>query len=244
MKRTNTINIIQQKILRRILHLRLQPIRVFCFHQVSETFDESYMYRMDWLQTDAFKSEIKNLQEQGYKFIPLTEAFQHLQNDKFRLCKYAVLTADDGWSSLRNILPWLNEQQIPVTLFLNPAYFDGKHYREKDSETYLTQEEIEYLYEQYPLLTIGSHGWDHTDATKLPLEEFTKQLSDSVTVLKKLPNYVPFYAFPYGRYSNNRIDAVLQLGIVPLLVGANKNYRAIKYIDREVLGYKNTNDIQ
>lgn len=224
------------KIKRKLLHLCLQPIRVFCFHQVSDEFDESYMYRMDWLQTDAFKSEIKNLREQGYIFISLSDAFQHLQNDKYRLRKYAVLTADDGWASLRNILPWLNEQQIPVTLFLNPAYFDGKHYREKECEPYLTQEEIDHLYEQYPLLTIGSHGWNHADATKLPLEEFTKQLSDSATLLKKLPNYVPFYAFPYGNYSNNRLDASIQVGLTPVLVSGSKNYLAKKYIDRELLG--------
>ena len=218
------------------MKLRLQPIRVFCFHQVSDTFDEGSMYRCDWLQTDDFKNKIIDLQDEGYTFISLPDAYKKMQNDVFRCRKYAVLTADDGWESLHNILPWLGERQIPVTLFLNPAYFDGKHYREKKGERYFLQNEIEHLYEKYPLLTIGSHGMEHKDATKLSVEEFSKSLRNSIDLLQKLPNYVPFYAFPYGKYTNKSISIVNSMGVVPVLVSGGKNYNTKKiYLDREPL---------
>ena len=44
------------------MKLRLQPIRVYCFHHVSERFDGSTMYRIDWMNIDAFKQAIKALQ--------------------------------------------------------------------------------------------------------------------------------------------------------------------------------------
>lgn len=237
MKKTDSINIIHQKILRRLLHLRLQPIRVFCFHQVSETFDEQTMLQEDWLPIDVFKQEVKKMRKEGYVFISLPKAYEKLTHDTFRFRKYAVLTADDGWASLRNILPWLNNQQIPVTLFLNPAYLDGKHFRERDTEQYLTWCEVKTLREHYPLLTIGSHGWDHTEATKLSIEEFSLLTSDSIASLKELPGFIPFYAFPYGKYSSKHINAIRQLGLVPILVGGNTNSNYARgVIDREVLG--------
>ena len=102
------------------MKLRLQPIRVFCFHQVSDEYAPLTMWEEDWTQTELFKRNIQNLKERGYTFISLPEAYFKLKNDSFRREKYAVLTADDGFKSMLNILPWLIEQRIPVTLFVNP----------------------------------------------------------------------------------------------------------------------------
>lgn len=43
------------KIRRKLLKLRLQPIRVFCFHQVSETFDEAYeKWKHNWYRRKKY----------------------------------------------------------------------------------------------------------------------------------------------------------------------------------------------
>ena len=125
-----------------MLRLRLQPIRVFCFHQVSDEFEPNTMKPCDWMRTEAFKDTILKLRR-DYAFISLQEATKHLKHDSFRRKRYAVLTADDGWASMKNILPWLAEQGIPLTLFLNPSYLDGKHFREKTTEKYMTINEID-----------------------------------------------------------------------------------------------------
>ncbi len=226
------------KIRRKWTKLRLQPIRVFCFHHACEAFDASVMYQIDWLQTDVFKGEINRLRAAGYTFISLYEAYEHLQHDSFRRKKYAVLTADDGWASLKEILPWLNNQQIPVTLFLNPLYLDGIHYREKESEKYLVWDEVKSLAEIYPLVTIGSHGWEHIDVTTLTIEEFKQSITHSKAALAQLSNYMPFYAFPYGQYTREYVHLVKELGLVPLLVSGNQNVLYRGYIDRELLGLK------
>ena len=104
--------------------MRLQPIRVFCLHHVCEQFDADAMYACDWMALDEFKQKIIALRRQGYQFISLTDAYEYLKKDWFRRKKYAVLTFDDGYKSLKEVLPWLEKQKIPATLFINGKYLD------------------------------------------------------------------------------------------------------------------------
>ena len=118
------------KIRRKWMKLRLQPIYVFCFHHVCETFDAASMNQRDWMQIDEFKQKVLKMQQDGVEFISLKEAYNKITNDKFRNHKYAVLTFDDGYASLNEILPWLEGQNIPATLFINGKYLDGKSFRD------------------------------------------------------------------------------------------------------------------
>ena len=104
---------------RKWMKLRLQPIRIFCLHHVCEQFNSDVMYACDWMALDEFKQKINVLRNQGYQFISLTDAYEYLKKDWFRRKKYAVLTFDDGYKSLLEVLPWLEEQQIPFALFIN-----------------------------------------------------------------------------------------------------------------------------
>lgn len=216
------------------MKLRLQPFRVLCFHQVSDRFDEKTMYAQDWISTSDFQNIVHRFQAEGYRFISLPEAHDKLANDKFRKNKYVVLTADDGWASLKNILPWLNEQGIPVTLFLNPAFFDGKHYRIQEGEKYLSAEEVQNLHKQYPLLTIGSHGWEHVDASRQNIEEFRDSVIRSAKYLSKLPNYIPFFAYTWGRCTEQTNQLLNEMGITPLVIKGGVNYNDSRIIDREI----------
>ena len=128
---------ILKKLQRKWMKLRLQPIRVFCLHHVCEQFDSDAMYACDWMALDEFKQKIIALRRQGYQFISLTDAYEYLKKDWFRQKKYAVLTFDDGYKSLKDVLPWLEEQNIPATLFINGKYLDGMSYRITDKEEYL-----------------------------------------------------------------------------------------------------------
>ena len=114
------------KIRRKWTKLRLQPIRVVCFHQVSDEYNPLTMWECDWTQTELFKRNILNLKRQGVIFLSLSEAYDKLRHDWYRRKKYVALTADDGYKSILNILPWLEEQKIPITLFINTKYLDGK----------------------------------------------------------------------------------------------------------------------
>lgn len=220
------------KIQRKLMKLRLQPIRVFCFHQVSETFDPVSMWECDWMSTIDFKVKINNLRK-DYTFISLPEALEKLKHDTFRFKKYAVLTADDGSKTIDCILPWLQEQNIPLTMFLNGSYLDGKTYRETPKERYFTKEEITHLHMNN--ITFGHHSWNHKDLTCLTCDDFICSIQKNMGILADVPFVIPFWAYPYGTHS--RISDILlkKSGLVPVYMDGKMNYNENGCIHRELL---------
>ena len=211
------------KIKRKWMKLRLQPIRVFCLHHVCEMCDADVMNACDWMALDEFKIKVQTLQQNGVEFISLSKAHTHITKDKIRCKKYAVLTFDDGYASLKEILPWLFENNIPVTLFVNGKYLDGQSYRNTSKEQYLTKEEI------------GSHGWEHIDANAMTVEEFASSVQKNIELLSAHPRYIPFHAYTYGGH-NHKVDTELyEAHINPVLVDGMKNYNDSKCIHRELL---------
>lgn len=221
------------RIRRRWIKLRLQPIRVYCVHHVSAILDSESMAASDWMQIDEFKSRVFAMQLKGVEFISMTEAYRHICGDSLRCKKYAVLSFDDGYASLKEILPWLEEQHIHATLFINGKYLDGKSYRNNPNEKYLTEEELFAL--TSPYIEIGSHGWEHVDASMQTIELFEDSFKKSEELLKSHPRYVPFYAYAYGQHTSKEDQFLRSMGKVPVLVDGQVNYNEIDYIHRESL---------
>ena len=222
-----------KKIRRKWMKLHLQPIRMFCLHHVCEQFDADAMHACDWMALDEFQQKIIALRNQGYQFISLTRAYHHLKKDYFRRKKYAVLTFDDGYKSLNEVLPWLEEQQLPATLFINGKYLDGKSYREKPKEQYLTYDELFAL--TSPLIEIGHHGWEHKSVKEITEEELIDSMQKNIEILSSHPRYVPFWAYTYGIQNKNSDSLLNQNDLVPVLMVGNKNYKGVGTIDRELL---------
>lgn len=227
-----TIKTLIHKISNKWKKLRLQPIRVFCFHHVCAQYDEKIMYRPDWLCIEDFKRRILSLQRSGMRFISMSECMEHIECDWVRGEKYAVITFDDGFASLKEVLPWLREKNIPVTLFINGYVLDGKSYRYNPAERYLTQEELFAL--DYPMIEIGHHGWDHRDLKNMTIEDFEQSIRKNDEVIKHHPRFVPFWAYTYGSYSTESNALLTQYGYTPVLMDGGKNYNEKSLIHREL----------
>ena len=221
-----------QKLQRKWMKLRLQPIRVFCLHHACEQFDAEAMYPCDWMALDEFKQKIIALRNQGYQFISLTKAYHHLKKDYFRRKKYAVLTFDDGYKSLKEVLPWLEEQKIPATLFINGKYLDGSSYRETRKEQYLTHDELFALTSL--LIEIGHHGWEHKSVNEMPEAELIDSMQKNIEILSSHPRYIPFWAYTYGRHNDNSDVILSNNGLVVVKVVGNKNYKWTGAFSREL----------
>lgn len=215
------------------MKLRLQPIRVFCLHHVTKEFDPETMHECDWMQIDEFKNKVMSLQQSGVKFISLTEAHEKLQHDCFRCKKYAVLTFDDGWASLKDVLPWLEKQHIPAALFINGKYLDGKSYRNNPHEKYLTKDELFAL--TAPSIEIGSHGWEHIDASKIGIRDFEQNIERNLALLNSHPRFIPFHAYTWGRSTESANEALRLHSLIPVLIDGEKNYICHLHIHRESL---------
>lgn len=215
------------------MKLWLQPIRVYCLHHVCAEFDAESMNSGDWMQIDEFKSKVLAMQQEGVEFISLSEAYNKIANDKFRNHKYVVLTFDDGYASLKEILPWLEELHIPATLFINGKYLDGKSCRKNPKEQYLTKDELFAMIS--PLIEIGSHGWEHTYATRMTNQDFAESIERNIQLLSEHPRYVPFHAYTYGDHSVTSDNTLYKHSIHPVYIDGLNNYNDKKIIHRELL---------
>lgn len=241
-----TLKTIFHKINNRWTKLRLQPIRVFCLHHISQEFDAASMCDGDWMEISIFKNRVEQMQQEGYTFISLEDAYRKIQKDIFRRRKYAVLTADDGYKSLEDILSWLIEQKIPITLFINGKYTDGKSQRIVEGKhfTYLTKADLQHYVEaSHGLISIQSHGYEHLDATAIHPTDFRLQIEKNIIVLDSIKSSpmrgvrgVCLHAYTWGRH-NAQTDAILkEMNVIPVLMDGMKNYNDASCIHRELLG--------
>ena len=225
----------------------VKPIPVFLFHHVSETRNLLLSARLDWTQTEQFKKNICLLKKE-YCFISLEEAWWKLNHDRLRFRKFAVLTSDDGYRSLLDIIPWLEQQGIPLTIFVNTKYLDKKSWGEANEEVarnnkpdvdmlsevcpylYMSKEELFAL--DSPLVSIGLHGHEHLDATKQSEDEFRDNVEKNKNILSVHKRYVPFYAYAWGRRNAKTDEVVREKGLVPVLVNGMKNDNDTGYINR------------
>ena len=215
------------------MKLRLQPVHVYCLHHVCEVFDANSMNKSDWMQINKFKNRITAMRHNGVEFISLKEAYYHILHDTLRTHKYAVLTFDDGYASVKEILPWLKEQHIPATLFITGKYLDGKSYRSNPQEKYLTYDEVFSM--KNPLFEIANHGWEHTDLRGMTMDGFISDVKQNIDVLSKHPNYIPFWAYPYGIHADVTDEFLRNNGLTPLYVDAGVNYNSVAHINRELM---------
>lgn len=237
-----------RKIKRTCLAFLFCPIDVYVFHSVSEKYESVKWWDCDWTQINVFKDYILRLNKQN-KFISLPDALNHLKHDVFRFKKYAVLTSDDGYSSVLSVLPWLKGNDIPITLFINAKYLDGRSWSPINEEQvkraygddkydmdeivnglYITKEQLFGL--TYDSITIGLHGYEHNDASKMTAMEFEANLSQSLGVLKNHPRYIPFYAYTWGRFTDMSDHILHKHNIIPVRVSGKTNYVYNGFIDR------------
>ena len=215
---------IKRKITKRIDKLLLHPIEVFVFHAVSDHFDPALNKQVDWSSTTDFQNRIQAYKQQ-YTFISIDQAYHHLQHDKIRHKKLAVLTCDDGFSSILNILPFLEKEQVPVTLFINPKYLDGISCRANYAlaPRYITHEQLFAL--NSPLVTVGMHGYEHLDALAQTPEEFTDSVDKCINELSAHPHYTPYFAYTWGNHNDTTDNILTEKGIIPVLCDGTANYR-------------------
>lgn len=243
---------ILNKVIRRLKKLyvysRLRPIRVFCLHQISTIYDPIRCYDIDWVSTNDFQSVINSL-SLNYTFISLTEAKQKLERDWIRRKRYAVLTFDDGYASIYPSLEWLEQRGIPFTLFINAKYLDGyscsphilEHARKhvesiSDSEVVkgLYLSEVDLSERATHLCQIGSHGYEHLDATMLSPSDFAVQISVNQTILGRFSNFVPFHAYTWGNHTKETDRILHEMRITPVMMDGQKNYNDSTIIHREL----------
>ena len=237
------------KIRRKIQKMMLHPIRVYVVHNVSAAYSTKQGPKEDWMSVEDFRHTITELKKWS-TIISIEEAVQHLKNDWIRLKDYVVLTADDGYQTVYGQLPWLIENEVPITLLINPKYLDGKscsahlweyvhaqHPEIKVEEfvkgRYMTSKELSSI--TSPFVTIGSHGYEHTDNGEMSEDEFRAYMEKAIKEIEKYHAFAPYHAYPWGKYSETSDRVLKEMGIIPLRADGWYNVEDSNQLHREYL---------
>ncbi len=149
--------------------------------------------------------------------------------------KYFSLTFDDGFQNLLdNVLPFLENENLPATIFIPTDYIgkqpkwliSNKIYEKDKSELIMTEEQIKNLNKN--LFSIGSHTCSHPYLSKLSDTEITRELSESKSILESIVNYkIDMLSFPHGDYSEKVIEIAESLGYGKMfgVIADNTNYK-------------------
>lgn len=176
------------------------PVMVLFYHRVADR------QQNDWtIPTRTFIRHIKWLRDR-FDMVSLEEAQNriHAGNSRPAVC----VTFDDGYADNCDVaLPWLIEQQIPVTYFVTSGnVLSGEPFpHDRSAGIDLppnTVEQIESLAEQG--VEIGAHTRTHADLGMIADETALRyEVMGSVADLEEITGKpVRYFAFPFGLHAN------------------------------------------
>lgn len=157
--------------------------------------------------------------------------------------RYSALTFDDGFESFaQNVLPVLQEKEIPATVFVATRFIGGTPGWTSDRrprgpvERLLGEDEIKALAEE-GLAVVGSHSVSHRRLSRavLSAEEIWFELVESKRHLETmLGREVAMFALPYGAFDEEVLRAAKEAGYHRVFL--SEPLGSLTNIDRHVVG--------
>lgn len=190
---------------------------ILMYHRVS---DNPKYNRTRWSVTPtSFENQIKYLQDNGYSFVKMTEAYQkYLSTSSTTSSPYhktLALTFDDGYREFYTIaFPLLKKYNIPATVFVITSDV-GKNGN-------VTWEMLKEMIST-GLVEVGSHTVSHKDSTRISNNALLKEFVDSKSIIEKnIGTPIFILAYPYGSANASVYETAKQagyLGAVRVLAG-------------------------
>ena len=187
-------------------------VPILVYHRFGPTVADSMTVR-----TEIFVAQLKFLRDNGYTVVPLRQALNALQGKGPALpAKAVAITVDDGHRTIYSeLLPLIQREKIPVTLFIYPSAISNADYA-------MTWQQLEQLRDT-ELFDIQSHTYWHPnfkiEKRRLAPEAYQSfvrnQLEKSRKTLKQRLAVDPdLLAWPFGIYDEELTAAARAAGYV------------------------------
>ncbi|MBN2158866.1 MAG: polysaccharide deacetylase family protein [Spirochaetes bacterium] len=185
---------------------RLLAIPILLYHNI----DGKGPFSID---SETLRQHFQLIKDRGIRVIPLKELIQRLEHPAPYREKVMVITFDDGYRSMHDILlPLAREFGYPVTLFV---YTDCIYNRSTRNLTWDLVRKMDRMG-----IDIQAHSISHPDLTQIsksgdPQER--KRLFEEIYLARRIielrvEKRVEYYAFPYGRYNLQLIEMAQSSG--------------------------------
>lgn len=193
---------------------------ILTYHEFTTGTPETNMQK----NIDDFKKEMKFLKKHHYKTLTLSD-IECYMNKKCTLPRKSVLiTFDDGSKSAYELaFPILKEYGFNAVMFYVGSNVDG------DADKVITKDDLFKIENEYPNIEIASHSFNnHSD------NAYKKSVSELDEDFKSMRNIVDskYFAYPYGFYSDNYINALKTNGF-ELAFGFGYNTKFRKFNNKD-----------
>jgi peptidoglycan/xylan/chitin deacetylase (PgdA/CDA1 family) len=186
---------------------RVAQVPIFVYHIVRTLAGYDDLMVRDYTVTpDVFDSEMSYIASHKYHAISFADLQNYLQNGTALPACPVIVSFDDGWKNqYAYAFPILKQYNIKATFFIIVGAVGKK-------EVFMNWDDIKDL--QAHGMTIGDHSWTHpllatiSDPAQLAHEiTFSKQVLD-----EHLGTSSTVFAYPYGSYNQQTIEAVKAAG--------------------------------
>lgn len=186
---------------------------ILLYHSIGDTpfavSENLFRQQMNWLA-------------ERFSIVPLDVA---MRNCKKKIAQ-AVITFDDGYTSVHDrAAPIMAEYGATGTVYLNTRWVEDFPRKASDAslghypnEFFMNWQEAEALANAG--WTIGSHGVDHLDLTKLDPASVNRELIYSkLEIEKRIGRSCDHFAYTWGRFSSTLQHAVRNAGYMSAVSG-------------------------
>jgi peptidoglycan/xylan/chitin deacetylase (PgdA/CDA1 family) len=200
-----------------------------CYHKFSYALEDLYS-----VLPEVFQWQIEYVKNKKIPFIRIGDLV-NAYSGRAALDESVLVTIDDGWKSQLNILPVIEKENVPVTLYLYPLVIHP------GVREYFNPDDIEMLVKN-PLIDYGCHSYSHTPMMKMSQKKLFREVIWSRQVLEKMLGRKLFtFAYPYGMFDHASKDFTRRF--YKLILGVNDGSNSAKSnqanLNRYIV-YKNT----
>ncbi len=186
-----------------ILGINKKGISVICYHSISKNSNKYSISKKEFIR------QVNKIKKSS-NFINLQTLEETLRGN----CKVrfgVLLTFDDGYEDIKNVIPFIVKNKIPAVLFVLSDPKNPDRDEIDNNFKLLSISEIKKLKKLG--IEIGCHSATHADFSSLSNSEIKKEVIDAKNDLeKKLGINVDYFAYPKGFYSKELTNAVKKAG--------------------------------
>ncbi len=163
-----------------------------------------------------FKRQMQWLKDNGYRTVSYRQFMETLTGYSNLPGKSVVISFDDGYrNQYDSAFPILKEYGFTAIFF--------PYTRDIDKKNFFTWDMIAEM--KAAGMEIGSHSVNHKRLTKLTREQIMYEAAESKRILEnQLGDSVDFFAYPYGLYNLDTVEAVKLAGYMSAATVRPFNY--------------------
>lgn len=180
---------------------RWRGVRFLCYHSVAPA-DElpALASRTPVVGVEAFVRHLAWIRRSGYVVVAMAEALRLLRSGDAARAQFVCLTFDDGrLDNAAEAWPVLARAGHAAHFFVNSATVGQSVARSAYTERFMDAAALRAVVRDGG--SIGSHGVDHADLTRLGGREIERELVESRRALEAMTGAaVDTHAYPYGSY--------------------------------------------